>query len=90
MLLGISTGDAVGVPVEFKSRETIKNKPVTDMTGFGTYNLPPGTFSDDSSLTFCLAEGLISGYSLNTIAENFIKWRYDNYWTATMLFLTSA
>ena len=83
MLLGISTGDAVGVPVEFKSREIIKNKPVTDMTGFGTYNLPPGTFSDDSSLTFCLAEGLISGYSLNTIAENFIKWRYDNYWTAT-------
>ena len=83
ILLGISIGDALGVPVEFKSRETIKNKPVIDMIGFGTYNLPPGTFSDDSSLTFCLAEALISGYNLNTISENFIKWRCDNYWTAT-------
>jgi len=83
ILLGISIGDALGVPVEFKSRETIKNKPVIDMIGFGTYNLPPGTFSDDSSLTFCLAEALISGYNLNTTAENFIKWLRHKYWTAT-------
>ncbi|MBV8389060.1 MAG: ADP-ribosylglycohydrolase family protein [Mucilaginibacter sp.] len=83
ILLGVSIGDAVGVPVEFKSREAIKNKPIKDMIGFGTYNLPPGTFSDDSSLTFCLAEALISGYNLNNIGDNFIKWLCDKYWTAT-------
>jgi ADP-ribosylglycohydrolase len=82
ILLGIAIGDAVGVPVEFKSREAIKENPVTDMRGYGTYNLPPGTFSDDSSLTFCLAEALASGFSLDHIAQNFIKWRYNNYWTA--------
>ena len=53
---GVAVGDALGVPVEFNSRQTIALKPVTDMTGFGTYNLPAGTFSDDSSLAFCLAD----------------------------------
>jgi ADP-ribosyl-[dinitrogen reductase] hydrolase len=82
ILLGVSVGDAIGVPVEFKSRDEVRRKPVQDMVGFGTYNLPPGTFSDDSSLTFCLAEALVSGYDLKTIAQNFINWRYNNYWTA--------
>jgi ADP-ribosylglycohydrolase len=81
-LLGVSIGDAIGVPVEFKSRSEIGKNPVTDMLGFGTYNQPPGTFSDDSSLTFCLAEALVSAYDLREIAHNFIKWRYGNYWTA--------
>ncbi len=49
VLFGVAVGDALGVPVEFESRETIRKDPVTDMIGFGTYNLPPGTFSDDSS-----------------------------------------
>ena len=51
------------------------------MIGYGTYNLPPGTFSDDSSLTFCLAEALTSGFDLNTIGQNFVKWYHENYWT---------
>jgi ADP-ribosyl-[dinitrogen reductase] hydrolase len=83
ILLGVSVGDALGVPVEFRSREQIRKSPVKDITGFGTHNQPPGTFSDDSSLTFCLAEALTMGYDLNIIAQNFIKWRYHNYWTAT-------
>ena len=83
ILLGVSVGDAVGVPVEFKSRKAIKNNPVIDMIGFGSHDMPAGTFSDDSSLTFCLAEALAAGFSLKACAENFIKWRYNNYWTAT-------
>ena len=45
ILFGVAVGDALGVPLEFNSRQTIAQKPVTDMTGFGTYNLPAGTFS---------------------------------------------
>jgi ADP-ribosylglycohydrolase len=56
LLLGVAVGDALGVPVEFKSREFLRLNPVTDMMGYGTHHQPPGTFSDDSSLTFCLAE----------------------------------
>ncbi len=81
ILLGIAVGDALGVPVEFKSRDVIAKKPVTDMMGYGTYHLPEGTFSDDSSLAFCLAEALTQPFSLSAIADNFIAWLYNNYWT---------
>lgn len=83
LLFGVAIGDAIGVPVEYKSRQAISMQPVTDMIGYGTYNLPPGTFSDDSSLTFCLAEALVRDYNLNTIAGLFEKWYYESYWTAT-------
>lgn len=82
VLFGVAVGDALGVPVEFKNRPTIRKNPVTDMIGYGTYNVPPGTFSDDSSLTFCLAEALTKEFDLNTIGENFVKWYRHNYWTA--------
>lgn len=81
ILFGVSIGDALGVPVEFKSRETISQNPITDMVGFGTYNLPAGTFSDDSSLTFCLAESLTETFSLESIAQKFVMWYRHNYWT---------
>ncbi len=82
VLFGVATGDALGVPVEFSSREQRCRDPVSDMTGFGTYNLPPGTWSDDSSLTFCLAESIAEGFDLKQTASNFIKWHRQNYWTA--------
>ena len=82
VLFGVAVGDALGVPFEFKSRETLSRNPVIEMTGYGTYNLPPGTWSDDSSLTFCLAEALTQDFDLNAIGQNFIHWAYGNYWTA--------
>ncbi len=81
VLFGVAVGDALGVPVEFNSRQNIRKNPVTDMIGYGTYNLPPGTFSDDSSLSFCLAEALTQEFNLNTIGQNFVKWCYNNFWT---------
>lgn len=81
-LFGVAIGDALGVPVEFKSREAILQNLVTDMIGYGTYNQPPGTFSDDSSMTFCLAEALTNDFDLKQIARNFIKWYHENFWTA--------
>lgn len=80
-LFGVATGDALGVPVEFKSRQSIAMNPVTDMIGYGTYNLAPGTWSDDSSMTFCLAESLSKGYDLQQIADTFARWAYEGYWT---------
>jgi ADP-ribosyl-[dinitrogen reductase] hydrolase len=81
ILFGLSVGDALGVPVESKRRKDIALNPVTDMRGYGTYNLPPGTFSDDSSMAFCLAEALTQEFSLQRVADNFVKWLYHNYWT---------
>ena len=81
-LFGVAIGDALGVPVEFQSREYLHQKPVTDMMGYGTYNQPPGTFSDDSSMTFCLAEALTKDFDLQEIGQNFVKWYHENFWAA--------
>ncbi|MEC9489760.1 MAG: ADP-ribosylglycohydrolase family protein [Halanaerobiales bacterium] len=81
-IVGHLTGDALGVPVEFKNREELKKDPVEDMRGYGTYSQPPGTWSDDSSLTLCLLESLIDGYDLEDQADKFVRWLYDAYWTA--------
>jgi len=81
-LFGLAVGDALGVPVEFITRDYLCDNPVTDMIGFGTHDMPSGTFSDDSSLSLCLAEALNHGFNINNIAQNFIKWKTDNYWTA--------
>ena len=80
--LGFAIGDALGVPVEFMSRAAIAQKPVQEMREFGTHHQQKGTWSDDSSLAFCLAESLTRGYDLNDIAQNFVLWRYENFWTA--------
>lgn len=81
-LFGLAVGDALGVPVEFSTRERLKVIPITGITGYGTWNQPPGTWSDDSSLAFCLAEGLTHDYDLHLIAANFIAWRMKGYWGA--------
>lgn len=80
-LMGLCVGDALGVPVEFTSRAERVKSPVTTMQSYGTWNQPPGTWSDDSSLTFCLAESLCRGYSLDTIANSFWRWYKQAYWT---------
>lgn len=82
VLFGVAVGDALGVPVEFRSREELSREPVTGMRGYGTHNQPPGTWSDDSSLTFCLAEALTEGFDLNTIGQNFVRWHRKGYWSA--------
>ena len=57
-IFGLAVADAMGVPVEFQSRESLRRNPVTDMRGYGTHNQPPGTWSDDTSLTLCLLDSL--------------------------------
>lgn len=80
-LMGVCVGDALGVPVEFSSRQERLKNPITTMSGYGTYRQPPGTWSDDSSLTFCLADSLCQGYNLKAIANSFCRWRYQQEWT---------
>ena len=82
ILLATATADALGVPVEFKPREDLQQNPVTDMREFGTYKQPKGTWSDDTSLMLCLAESIVEGLDLQKLAQKFIAWRNDNYWTA--------
>ena len=83
ILYGVCVGDALGVPVEFESREYLKNNPVTKMGSGGVHDQGIGVWSDDSSLTFCLAESIVEGYDIHRLASKFIKWKNEGYWTAT-------
>lgn len=76
-ILGGIVGDALGVPVEFKSRDLY----IKGMTGYGTYNQPEGTWSDDTSLTLCLIENLIEEKDETDLMEKFIAYRDKGYWT---------
>ena len=81
ILLGTAIGDALGLPIQFLDREVIAKNSVTTMVGYGQFDVPAGTWSDDSSLSLCLAESLCNGYDLNDISNNFIKWMFEGYWT---------
>ncbi|MBR9705599.1 ADP-ribosylglycohydrolase family protein [Candidatus Pacearchaeota archaeon] len=81
-LIGLSVGDALGVPVEFMTREELEENPVTGMIGNGTHSQPKGTWSDDSSLAFCLTESLCQNFNLNSIGQKFYGWACNAYWTA--------
>lgn len=80
-LFGVAIGDALGVPVEFKDREDLQRNPVTGMREYGSHGQPAGTWSDDSSLLFCLADSLCDGYDTNQIGQYFVHWRNGLMWT---------
>lgn len=79
---GQAIGDALGVPIEFKPRSFLEKKPIKDLEGYKVWDQPPGTFSDDSSMMFCTAESLISGFDINDIAHKFTLWYQQGYWGA--------
>lgn len=58
-LMGAAVGDALGVPYEFTHRVQRKNDPASKMEGWMEHNQPPGTWSDDTSMTLGVAQALI-------------------------------
>jgi ADP-ribosyl-[dinitrogen reductase] hydrolase len=66
---GSIVGDALFGPVEFKSRKYCDENPVIDMNlhnfNFGVPPLPPGTWTDDTSMCLCLAKSLIENNGIN-------------------------
>lgn len=83
-IYGFITGDALGVPVEFKSRKELKNNPVIDMRGNGTHNQPKGTWSDDTSMVLATMDAMSRNiWGAGTIMENFYRWLTRGDFTAT-------
>lgn len=82
LLLGVAMGDAIGVPIEFMSRSHLDVHPMTDIIGWGTHEQPPGTFSDDTSLTLCLAESMSEGLDIEQLGKKMCDWYRKGYWSA--------
>ncbi|HET8685879.1 MAG TPA: ADP-ribosylglycohydrolase family protein [Methanosarcina sp.] len=76
-LLGLAIGDALGTAVEFMPRGSFQ--PVTDMRGGGFFNLPAGYWTDDTSMTLCLAESIIQTGKFDPIDQmnRYCDW-YEN------------
>lgn len=81
-LLGVVVGDAIGVPWEFQPANTAPRP--TPAVGFQTFEQPPGTWSDDGSMTLALLESLLEvGWDLDDQGRRFLAWFDDAQYTAT-------
>lgn len=81
-IVGLIVGDALGVPVEFSSRYALMEHPVTRMEGYGTYNMPPGTWSDDSAMTIATMHSIVQkhGIDYDDMMDKFLEWaKYAKY-----------
>ena len=84
-IIGLVVGDAMGVPVEFCIRERLMENPLTEMVGYGSHDVPKGSWSDDSSMTIATIDAIIEDKDINceTIARNFLYWFRDAKYTPT-------
>lgn len=87
-LFGSVVGDALGVPVEFKSRDYLKENKVEEFLSYLVHGQPMGTWSDDTSMMLCLLDAMIKSGSLkcldlNILSKNFIDWYTKAKFTAT-------
>ena len=61
VVYGHAIADALGVPVEFTPRSSLQRNPVTGMRGYGTHDMPAGTWSDDTSMALATLDSLAHG-----------------------------
>ena len=89
-VLGLACGDALGMPFEFA--DPVPEDPVTEMlpreklrfAGFNTVttpagdpiNLPAGSWTDDTSMTLCLAESLLECGGVELRDQMYRYWRW--------------
>ena len=56
-LLGLAVGDALGAATQYRRAGSFA--PVGDLVGGGPFDLPRGSWSDDTAMALCLAESLL-------------------------------
>ena len=55
-------------------REALLVNSITDMIGYGTYNVPRGTWSDDTSMTLATLDSLKNGIDFEDMMKKFCDW----------------
>lgn len=77
-LLGLAVGDALGAQVEFQPKGSFP--PVSQMEGGGPHGLPPGAWTDDTSMALCLAESLLEkGFDPRDQMARYLRWYREGY-----------
>lgn len=80
VIYGAAIGDALGVPFEFKKRDSFTCR---DIVGHGTYDMPKGTFSDDTSMLLATLDSIreCKGIDIEDMRSRFRKWLYEAQYT---------
>lgn len=76
-VFGAAVGDALGVPYEFKIRESFS---CTDMVGYGSYDKPAGTWSDDTAMTLATCASLVANQGCIDVMD--IRMRFEDWFYA--------
>ena len=78
MFVGLAVGDALGTTLEF-SRPSPDDVMHTEMTGGGPFGLPPGVWTDDTSLAVAMAASIINKYEFDPsdMMYEFINWQHN-------------
>ena len=82
--IGFVVGDAMGVPAKFMGREKLLEKPVTSMVGHGTYDVPEGVWSSNTSMTLATIDSIVRCHKIdyNDMANRFCQWAGKAEYTA--------
>ncbi|RVD82371.1 uncharacterized protein DFL_006797 [Arthrobotrys flagrans] len=82
-IVGVAVADALGGPVEFQRRGSFLK--VTDYQANLNFGLPPGAWTDDTSMTLCLAQSLIDTKTFSSASQlqNYIAWFHSGYLSST-------
>ncbi len=85
-MMGVIVGDALGCPVQFMSREEILCRPTGSVAGMesgGVYNMPEGTWTDDSSMALATLESIrdLGVVDPEDIMTRFVDWYEDGEYT---------
>ncbi|KAI9697316.1 MAG: hypothetical protein M1836_004880 [Candelina mexicana] len=83
-ILGVAVVDALGGPAEFKTRGSFPK--VESFIPNEHFGLPPGTWTDDTSMTLCLAQSLIDTkgtYIPQNPIRKYRDWFRNGYLSAT-------
>ena len=84
-MMGVVVGDALGLPVQFTDKQEIKWNPVKTMIGYGAFYKPPGTWSDDGSLSFATLDSIREKGKVDydDIMDRFYDWLENGKYTPT-------
>lgn len=82
-LLGLAVGDALGTTLEFRAPGSFE--PIDDMVGGGPFKLPPGYWTDDTSMALCLAESLLEqqGFDAEDQMTRYVRWWQEGHLSST-------
>ena len=82
-LSGLAVGDALGTTLEFTPPGSFE--PIDDMVGGGPFDLQPGQWTDDTSMTLCLATSLVEsgGFDPGDQMTRYVRWWREGYLSST-------